>query len=100
VVLKNSFHLALLLASTQRAFFRYPRFALFDAIEDKEMTVDRSQNFQRLIVERSAGPEIGHQIIFTTSMVDPQLNTSPSLTIGRYYTPGNKALELDISAKK
>jgi len=96
VILKNSFHLALLLSSTEKSFFRYPRFALFDDIEEGGMTVDRSQNFQRLIVERSAACKSEHQIIFSTSMVDPDLNNS-ELTVGRYYTPEDKSLRLASS---
>jgi hypothetical protein len=93
VILKNSFHLAILLASTEKSLFRYPRLALFDDIEEGGMTADRSQNFQRLIVERSTACQSEHQIIFSTSMVDAGLNES-ELTVGRYYTPEDKSLRL------
>lgn len=93
VVLKNAFHLALLITSTEREAFRYPRFVIFDNIEDKGMRPERSHNFQRLIVEESAKCESEHQIIFTTSMIDPDLEQS-DLTVGRLYSPDRKSLEL------
>jgi hypothetical protein len=91
VILKNSFHLGLLIAATKRDFFRYPRLAIFDNIENMGMEPARSQNFQRVIVETSASLGVEHQIIFTTSMIDPQLEI-PTLTIGEHYTKSNKSL--------
>jgi len=93
VILKNSFHLGLLIAATKRDFFRYPRLAIFDNIENMGMEPTRSQNFQRVIVETSASLGVEHQIIFTTSMIDLQLEI-PMLTIGEHYTESNKSLRL------
>lgn len=93
VVLKNAFHLALVIASTRKSFFRYPRFALFDSIEDKGMTNSRSHIFQRMIVELSETAETEHQIIFTTSMIDPSLD-SPKYTVGDFYTRTHKSLRI------
>ena len=93
VLLKNAFHLALALASTRDSEFRYPRFALFDNIEDKGMEEERSHNFQRLIVTHSAETQVEHQIIFTTSKIAPELDI-PELTVGKFYTLSDKSLEL------
>jgi hypothetical protein len=91
VYLKNCFHLAILLASTQAAYFRYPRFALFDNVEDKGMEPERSHNFQRLVVSESAKTKVRHQIIMTTSMIDPGLEKS-NLVRGPAYTVDRKTL--------
>lgn len=93
VVVKNSFHLALLLASVRKAYFRYFRFALFDNIEDKGMEEARSRNFQKLIVEASRSTDVEHQIIFTTSMIAPELDTK-EFVVGDFYTAENKSLKM------
>jgi hypothetical protein len=87
------FHLALLWASTIDREFKYPRFLLIDNIEDKGMTAERSRNFQKQIVSISAGIPTEHQIIFTTSMVDPELDKS-DLPVGDHYTFVNKSLKM------
>jgi len=93
VILKNCFHLALLVASAKRESFRYPRLAIFDNIENMGMEPDRSQNFQRTIVETSSALDVDHQIIFTTSMIAPDLEKS-DLTVGDYYTEAKKSLQM------
>ncbi|MDR9364264.1 MAG: AAA family ATPase [Balneolaceae bacterium] len=93
VILKNSFHLSLLISSTTNEYFRYPRFILMDNIEDKGMELERSQNFQRLIVSVSESLDVDHQIIFTTSMIDDELNNS-DYVVGPFYTHENRALNL------
>lgn len=92
-VIRNAFHLALLWASTIDREFKYPRFLLIDNIEDKGMTAERSRNFQRRIVSISDDIPVEHQIIFTTSMVDPELDKS-DLTVGDHYTFENKSLKI------
>ena len=72
---------------------RYPRFLLLDNIEDKGMNEQRSQNFQRLIAAISENLETEHQIIFTTSMVDPRLDES-DMTVGERYSFRNKTLKI------
>ena len=93
VYLKNSIHFAIFWASLELPFFRYPRLFISDDIEDKGMHPTRSQNFQRLIAALSQDFEVAHQIIFTTSMIDPELDKS-ALCIGPSYGPGNKTLSL------
>lgn len=93
VYLKNSFHLAMLMTSLQLDYLRYPRFVLFDNIEDKGMEPTRSHNFQELILEYSKGSEVEHQIILTTSMIHPELNNSEHV-VGPYYTHDNRTLDI------
>jgi hypothetical protein len=96
VFLKNAFHLAVLLASTQHQFFRYPRFVLFDNIEDKGMEPARSHRFQQLVVESSRATDTDHQIILTTSMIAPELDIA-ELTVGPFYTHDRKSLAISAS---
>jgi uncharacterized Zn finger protein (UPF0148 family) len=92
-VIRNAFHLALHWSSCINATMRYPRFLLLDNIEDKGMTELRSQNFQKLILKISEQIPCDHQIIFTTSMIDPDLEQS-DLTVGDQYTFDNKSLRI------
>ena len=94
VYLRNSFHLAVLAASANNDFFRYPRFLLIDDIEEGGMEVERSHNLQKLIVELSESLQAQHQIIFTTSEIDNGLEKSP-LTIGEHFTTERKSLRFN-----
>ena len=92
-LLKVCFKLALLIASCRDKSFRYPRLALMDNIEDKGMEKERSQNLQRIIVEESENLETQHQIIFTTSMIDPSLDND-KYCIGDFYNTNKYTLKL------
>ncbi|MBY3595039.1 hypothetical protein [Rhizobium bangladeshense] len=92
-IIKNAFHLAILFASCADGRMKYPRFVLLDNIEDKGMTVDRSHNFQRLILTFSEKIDVEHQIIFTTSMPDDALE-NPKYTVGRKFTEDAKSLNV------
>jgi hypothetical protein len=94
-VLRNAFHAALHWVSCSDRSLRYPRFLLLDNIEDKGMTERRSQNFQRLLASLSDSIEVEHQIIFTTSMIDPDIEASDR-TVGDLYTFENKSLKLGV----
>lgn len=94
--LRSSANFALFLAALMLPFFRYPRFILNDNIEDKGMEERRSQNFQRLVVSRSEASQITHQIIFTTSMIAPELET-PQYCVGERYTIQNKTLRFGLA---
>jgi hypothetical protein len=89
VILKNSFHLGLLISSLQDKEFLLPRFMMFDNIEDKGMVPQRSWNFQKLICEASLASQADHQIILTTSMLDPALEGSKML-VGPSYSQQNR----------
>ena len=60
------------------------------------MTEQRSQNFQRMIAAISENLETEHQIIYTTSMVDPGLDES-DMTVGERYDFSNKTLKVGSS---
>jgi hypothetical protein len=92
-IIRNAFHLALHLSSCARRDFKYPRFTLMDNIEDKGMTTARSQNFQHLIVDLCARYGDSHQLIFTSSMLAPDLDRK-ELTVGERYTFTNKSLNV------
>lgn len=89
--LKNCIHYAIFFASLELEFFRYPRFILCDNMEDKGMEEERSHNFQRVIVDLSKRFPVTHQIIFTTSMIDPQLDM-PEFCVGNKYDQNHKSL--------
>lgn len=91
VIAKNSAILAIFSAATLDDDFWHPRFVLFDNVEDKGMEEIRSHNFQKIIVERSRAARLPHQVIFTTSMMSPDLE-GQGLTVGPKYTRSNKAL--------
>lgn len=93
VFLKNTAIFSLFLAAgIDKAFF-HPRFLLLDNIEDKGMEVVRSQLFQRLIVENATELEVPYQVIFTTSMMNPELELQ-EYVIGPAYTEDNRTLNL------
>jgi hypothetical protein len=92
VYLKNSVHYAIFFSSLDLDFFRYPRFILCDNMEDKGMEQERSRNFQKLIVKLSESSQIQHQIIFTTSMIDPFLNNE-KYCVGPEYSEQRKSLD-------
>jgi len=92
IYLKNCVHFAIFFASLELPFMRYPRFILCDNMEDKGMEEARSRNFQKQVVALSQGSDVEHQIVFTTSMIDPSLNT-PGLCVGREYSPASKSLK-------
>lgn len=92
VYLKNSFRLAMLKASCTDKSYLYPRFLLMDNIEDKGMETDRSQLFQQQVLKVSKSLQCDHQIIFTTSMIDPDINDT-DVCVGDFYTDQNKTLK-------
>jgi DNA repair exonuclease SbcCD ATPase subunit len=93
VYLKNAFRLALLQASCLDSSFLYPRFLLMDNVEDKGMASERSHIFQHQIIRVSKSIKVPHQIIFTTSMIAPDLDNS-SYCVGDFYQEGHKTLRL------
>jgi predicted nucleic acid-binding Zn-ribbon protein len=90
--LKASVHFAIFFASLELPFFRYPRFIANDNIEDKGLEELRSQNLQRIIVQRSSLATVRHQIIISTSKIAPEFEGS-ELCVGPAYTLENKSLK-------
>lgn len=64
-----------------------------DNIEDKGMEPERSHIFQNEIIRVSSEINIPHQIIFTTSMIDPELDDT-TYCVGDFYWEGHKSLKL------
>ena len=93
VFARNAVHFAIFFASLELDFMRYPRFILSDCIEDKGMVPARSGNFQRIVSVLSSESQVRHQIIFTTSMIDPSLEGT-HLCVGPPYIGGRKTLVL------
>lgn len=94
VYLKNAVRFAIFYASMALDFFRYPAFIACDNMEDKGMEEERSQNFQKLLVEMCKKiPKDSYQMIFSTSMIAPELNTN-DYCIGSEYTDEKKSLTL------
>lgn len=93
VYLKNSFLSAFLVAAAKDTAFRHLRLLVLDTIEDKGMEPERSQNFQRLLVERSAEIEADHQIIFATAMISPDLDNA-DYVVGRRSSHDLRTLSL------
>lgn len=93
VVLKNAFHLAVLIIACADDNFRLPCFTMMDNIEDKGMTEERSRNFQKLIVEFCSRITTEYQLIMTTSMVDDLLNTN-EYCVGPFYSKGQYTLAI------
>ncbi len=54
----------------------------------------RSQNFQKNICLISDSIEVEHQIIFTTSAIEPELDNSERC-VGEFYHEDEKTLNLD-----
>jgi len=93
VIMKNSIRSAIFLQSVKDPLMRLPRFFMNDNIEDKGMTHDRSQNFQRSLVEACLELESEFQLIFSTSMIAPELNES-EFVVGPDYKKGEHTLSL------
>ncbi|HEX8239189.1 MAG TPA: AAA family ATPase [Allosphingosinicella sp.] len=93
VLLKNSFLAGFLFAAARDANFRHLRITILDTLEDKGMEPERSQNFQRLLVDRSAELEADHQLIFATAMVAPEFVGS-ELIVGEFSTHDQRTLQI------
>jgi hypothetical protein len=66
-----------------------------DNVEDKGMEEIRSHNFQSLIVQASKTARYDHQIIFTTSMMNPDLDLE-QYVVGPRYRHENKTLSIPV----
>jgi len=89
---KNAVRFAIFFASLELHYFRFPRFIICDNMEDKGMEQVRTQHFQKVITEISKSYNVEHQIIFTTSMIEPALNIEV-YCIGDNYNETNKSLK-------
>jgi DNA repair exonuclease SbcCD ATPase subunit len=92
-LLKNTFHLSVLLSAINDDKFRIPCFMMFDNIEDNGMTEERSHNFQKILFNLCKEISSDYQLIMTTSMVDPLLNVS-KIGVGPFYNKGEHTLNI------
>lgn len=92
VIMKNSIRLAIFLHAVEDKFARLPNFMIMDNIEDKGMVDERSHNFQHLIISECEKLNNKYQLIFTTSMIAPDLNGT-DLCVGPMYDKGMHTLE-------
>lgn len=91
--LKTTARFALFFASLKIDSMRYPRFIICDNMEDKGIEAKRAENFQKLIIGKANEyKKENFQIIYTTSFITEQLNSSP-YTVGEYYTEANPSLK-------
>lgn len=93
VILKQSFHMALLMASGTNNFFRVPRFILLDGIEDGGQEIARSHKLQENIALISSQIPVAHQIIFATSQIAPSL-AQAKYVVGASSTVESKTLAI------
>lgn len=92
VVMKNGIRLAIFLHAVDDYYCRLPNILLMDNIEDKGMEAERSQNFQHVIINECEKLKNEYQLIFSTSMIAPDLNNT-SMCIGPMYMKGSHTLE-------
>ena len=99
VVVKNSLFIGLLLSSLQDLQMRYPRMLLLDNVEDKGMVGDRVRNFQKVIADLMDEESEPHQIILTTSTLNPELEREDYI-VGPEYTKENRTLKIQTSTSR
>lgn len=93
VIFKNSIRLAIFLHCVDDPESRLPNFMIMDNIEDKGMVDARSHNFQHIIISECQKLHDEYQLIFTTSMISPELNNT-AYCVGPYYPKGEHTLRL------
>lgn len=92
VVMKNSIRFSIFAHAADDEHSRFPNLLLMDNIEDKGMQTERSQNFQKQMIEVSKSIENDFQLIYTTSMIAYELEGS-DLCVGPFYEKGSHTLE-------
>ena len=99
VMIKNSLMLGVLKASMEDSKMVYPKFLIQDNGEDKGMVGDRVRHFQEMMAEWSNAQNVDHQIILTTSTLNPELE-SENYMIGPKYTKSNRTLNFIVPASQ
>ena len=91
--LKTTARYSIFFASLEVEKMRYPRFVLCDNMEDKGIEPERAQNFQKLLIEKAKTyEEVDFQMIYTTSFITDELNSS-NYVVGDFYTKENPSLK-------
>jgi len=91
-IMKNAIRMAIFIHCVDDDMTRLPKFLMLDNVEDKGMTEERSQNFQRVIVAACDELQSDYQLIFTTSMIDPELDKT-DYVVGPFYKKGDHTLK-------
>lgn len=91
VIMKNSIRFAIFAHAADDQYSRFPNLLLMDNIEDKGMQKERSQNFQKQMVEFSESIKSDFQLIYTTSMIADELEDT-ALCVGPHYAKGTHTL--------
>jgi uncharacterized coiled-coil DUF342 family protein len=91
-IMKNAIRMAIFIHCVGDSQARLPKFLMLDNVEDKGMTEERSQNFQRVIVAACDQLTDDYQLIFTTSMIDPALDKT-DYVVGPFYKKGDHTLK-------
>ncbi|EKO3533871.1 hypothetical protein K1L80_000424 [Vibrio fluvialis] len=92
VVMKNSIRFSIFSHAADDTYARLPNLILMDNIEDKGMREERSQNFQRHMVNVCGSIENEFQLIYTTSMIADELEGT-TMCVGPFYPKGCHTLE-------
>jgi len=92
VVMKNSIRFSMFAHAADDKFARFPNLILMDNIEDKGMGEERSQNFQRQLVEVCGTIKDDYQLIYTTSMIAEELEGT-TMCVGPFYSKGSHTLD-------
>ncbi len=92
VMLKNCLMMGILKTSLEDPEMLYPRFLIQDNGEDKGMVPNRVMNFQQMIADWSDDQSQPHQIILTTSTLNPGLD-SDEYVVGPTYTKEKRTLQ-------
>lgn len=99
VMIKNSLMLGILKSAMEDPKMQYPKFLIQDNGEDKGMVGDRVRHFQEIMAEWSDSKTIDHQIILTTSTINPELETDEYM-VGPKYTKLSRTLDFILPASQ
>jgi hypothetical protein len=92
VVMKNSIRFSIFAHASDDTYARFPNLILMDNVEDKGMREERSQNFQRNMVDVCGTIQNDFQLIYTTSMIAEELEGT-TMCVGPFYSKGSHTLE-------
>lgn len=92
-LLNNLFHLAILLASTEKEYIRFPRLLILDGIENGGMSDARSRNFQKIVKDETDTLKTKFQVLLATRSIYESLENK-EYQIGNKLTSSAKSLNI------
>jgi hypothetical protein len=92
-LLNNLFHLAILLASTEKEYIRFPRLLILDGIENGGMSDARSRNFQKIVKDETDTIKTKFQVLIATRSIHESLENK-MYQIGNKLTSNAKSLNI------